>query len=99
MRTSHLISAVKQVENNSGSVLKNKNKGLFKLGATCPCASGVLCAHSWGRQVTHRIVLLWWHCGFSALREASSHLLGVASQGRESAPTVASLPLLMRMLI
>lgn len=35
----------KQVE-NSGSVLKNKNKGLFKLGTGCICAAGELCTCS-----------------------------------------------------
>lgn len=58
MRTLYLIRAVKQVENHSGSVLKNKNKGLFQSGATCPCASAVRGAHSWGRQFTDRVVLI-----------------------------------------
>ena len=67
----HLNQCCKQVENNSGSVLKNKNKNMFKFGTTCLSASAVLCLHSLGASLVAQMVN-----NLPAMRETQVRSLG-----------------------
>ena len=59
------------MENNLGSVLKDKNKSMFKFGTTCLSASAVLCSHSLGASLVAQMVK-----NLPAMRETQVRSLG-----------------------